>query len=90
MFTFDRGIIRKRDPLMLQDGELYTAKGFSFETDGKLECRTPVEKQYDVAVANLHEFHRYGTSLMVAGKKLCPGGLAYFNYMYHRTTTGTS
>jgi len=40
-FSFDKGVVRKKTTLFLDDGEVYTCEGFSFEHGGILEARTP-------------------------------------------------
>ena len=40
-FNFDKGINQKKSTLFLEDGELYTCEGFSFEHVGVLEARDP-------------------------------------------------
>lgn len=39
-YTFDKGInIKKRNTLLLQDGELVNCSGFVYDYDGVLVCR---------------------------------------------------
>ncbi len=40
-FNFDKGVNIKKSPLFLEDGELTTCTGFSFEHIGILEARDP-------------------------------------------------
>ncbi len=89
-FSFDKGMNRKKSPLFLSEGELYTCKGFGFKHDGILEARTPttIGAVIDATVTSLiNGIHRYGNSIYASSKALCPGGQAYFNYIYHRLST---
>ena len=70
-FSFDKGINRKKSPLFLQEGELYSCSGFCFEHDGILEVRTPKTKgllvdsdiDYDPVITGIH---RYGDCIYIS------------------------
>lgn len=91
LISFDKGINRKKSPLLLTEGEVYTVSGFSFKNDGQLVARDASTVSYAIDTdAVINGMHRYGTNLLSSAMKLCPGDLAYFNYIYHRTTSDTS
>ena len=70
-FSFDKGINRKKSPLFLAEGELYSCSGFAFEHDGVLEVRIPKTRgllvdsaiTYDPIITGIH---RYGNSIYVS------------------------
>ena len=91
-FTFDKGVNRKKSPLLLEEGELYDCRGFSYAHDGVLETREPknVKEAIDTtATSTINGIHRYNDSILASSKALCPGSQAYFNYIYQRTLTGS-
>ena len=63
-FSFDKGINRKKSPLFLQEGELYSCSGFKFEHDGVLETRIPKTKgllvdsdiEYNPVITGIHNY----------------------------------
>lgn len=59
LFTFGKGVITQRSPLLLEDGELVSSSGFSYETDGVLETRKPKRKVNSTAVTSIHTIRRY-------------------------------
>jgi hypothetical protein len=86
-FSFDKGMNRRKSPLFLTEGEVYTCKGFGFLRDGVLEARTALtigEAIDSTATSKINAIHRYGSNVYASSKKLCPGGQAYFNYIYHK------
>lgn len=56
--TFDLGRVDKRSPILLQDGELVTAQGMSYETPGIVEPRTSKQKISSTAVGSINGLHR--------------------------------
>ena len=90
-FSFDKGINLKKSPLFLEDGEMVSCSGFSFDHDGVLEARAAktVGAVID-ADGTVNGIHRYGDSIIASSKSLCPGGLAYFNYIYQRDAASGS
>ena len=93
--SFDKGINRKKSPLLLEEGETYTCVGFNFSHDGVLEARTPKIRSYSIDsdppfYSRINSIHRYGDNLYASSRKLCPGNQSYFNYIYHRNVDDTS
>lgn len=88
--AFDKGINRKKGPLFLESGELYSCAGYSLETAGELKTRTPVTQQGVIdADGTINGIHRYIDSIIASSKAYCPGEQVYFNYIYQRDVTGT-
>ncbi|MFH1428183.1 MAG: hypothetical protein ABIH39_00390, partial [Candidatus Margulisiibacteriota bacterium] len=58
-FSFDRGIVLKRKPLLLEDGELISSSGFNYNHDGVMEPRTAKEAVNSTAYNEIHSIHRY-------------------------------
>ena len=88
-FSFDKGINRKKARLYLEDGELYSCSGFSYNNDGILTARSAktVGTAIDItATSKINGIHRYDDDIYASSKALCPGSQAYFNYIYHRIT----
>jgi len=57
IFTFDKGINRrKKNLLLLEEGELYSCQGFNFKSDGVLECRSPKNTVNDTAIGSITIF----------------------------------
>ena len=92
IITFDKGINRKKSPLLLSEGEVYTAKGFSFAKDGVLECRDAVSQNEAIDTdsnSTINAIHRNIDDIFASSKAYCPGDQAYFNYIYHRISSGS-
>jgi len=90
--SWDKGINRRKAGLLLEDGETYTCSGFGFQHDGILEARgakTIGEVIDATTTSRINGIHRFDTNVYASSKALCPGDQVYFNYIYHRTTTGT-
>ena len=93
VLTFDKGVNRKKSPLLLSGGEVYTASGFSYNKDGILECRDAVTEEGEIdstATSTVNMIHRYENSVLASAKTLCPGEVAYFNYIYQREKDGSA
>lgn len=103
VFSFDKGMNRKKETLLLDVGEVYTATGFSFEKDGVLEARLP--KTIGLAIdadttSYVNGIHRYSDDIYASSKARCYGTDAVFtaaaitqptfNYIYYRDIAGTS
>jgi len=58
-FSFDRGIVLKRKPLLLEDGELISSSGFNYNHDGVMEPRSAKEAVNSTAYNEIHSIHRY-------------------------------
>ncbi|MHA1962876.1 MAG: hypothetical protein ACW99U_22025, partial [Candidatus Thorarchaeota archaeon] len=86
-FSFDKGMNRKKSPLLLSDGECYTCSEFSFDHDGVLECRNAKTQSNAIDTAGtsaINGIHRYIDSVLASSKKYCPGNQVLFNYIYQR------
>jgi hypothetical protein len=59
IITFDKGIVSKRSPLLLEDGEMVSCEGFSFERDGVLETRQQKVAVNSTALGSIHTMRRY-------------------------------
>lgn len=103
VFSFDKGMNLKKGRLLYDVGELYTCKGFSFEHDGVLECRSPKTKGLAIdalTTSVVNGIHRYADRIYASSKALCPGIASVFatagwtqptfNYLYYRDVNGTS
>ncbi|MCP4597052.1 hypothetical protein [Neptuniibacter sp.] len=91
--TFDKGINLKKGPLFLGEDELISCSGWDFRTAGQLSARPSRNQLYSIDTdsdSTVHGFQVYDDSLYAASKAYCLGDQAYFNYIYHRLTTGTS
>ena len=66
LFTFDKGINTQKSPLLLEDGEMVSCEGFSFERDGVLEARQVKSAVNTTALGSIHTIRRYMNSV-VAG-----------------------
>ena len=92
IITFEKGINRKKSPLFLTEGELYSCEGLVFDTPGQLDCRpemTTGETIYTGSDGTVNGLDRYSDSILASVKRYCPGGQAYFNYIYQRSTMGS-
>lgn len=90
--TFSKGINRKKSPLFLDEGELYSCQNFNLETGGQLESRpemSAVELIDNDSDSTINGIHRYDNSIVSSSKAYCPGDQAYFNYIYQRSPTGS-
>lgn len=56
--TFDKGLINKRSPLLLEDGELVTAQGMTFSTAGTIQARPSKLKASTTAIGSINGLHR--------------------------------
>lgn len=66
LFSFDNGInVRKKNPLLLKEGEMQSCSGLGFKYDGVLECRAPKNTVNSTALGSIHNIHRYMNWLMV-------------------------
>ena len=86
-FTFDKGMNRRKSPLYLKDGEVVTADGFNFESEGVLETRNAKTQSIAIdtdADSTINGIHRYIDSIIASSKAYCPGDQAFFNYIYQR------
>ncbi len=91
IITFNKGINRKKSPLFLDEGEMYSCENFNLETGGQIEARSEVSvvKAIDIDPdSTINGIHRYADSIMASSKAYCPGNQAFFNYIYQRTLTG--
>ena len=84
---FNKGMNRRKSPLLLTDGEVVTASGFSFESEGVLEAR-PAKTQSTaidiLSTSTINTIHRYIDSILASSKAFCPGDQSFFNYIYQR------
>jgi hypothetical protein len=103
VFSFDKGMNRKKGRLLYEQGELYECKGFSFEHEGILQARTPKTISYAIdsaSTSTINSIHRYGDDLYSTSKALCYGTASKFtsegvtqptfNYIYYRDIDGTT
>jgi hypothetical protein len=92
-FVFDKGMNLRKSPLYLADGEVVTALGFSFESEGVLEARPAKTQSVAIdfdASATINGIHRYIDSVLACSKAYCPGDQVYLNYFYQRDKDGTA
>jgi len=92
-FLFDKGMNVRKSPLYLKDGEVVTAFGFSYESEGVLEARDAKTQSYAIdttTTSTINGIHRYIDSILASAKAYCPGGQAFFNYIYQRDKDGTA
>ena len=90
--SFDKGVNTKKNPIFLEPDECVSCEGFDFRTAGQLEARPSYSALYAIDVdpdSNINGLTRYDSSLYASSKAYCPGGQAFFNYMYYREDTGT-
>lgn len=64
--TFGKGMVRKKSPLLLEDGELYSVDGFCYEHEGCMEARTPKTAVNTTAVGSINLIHRYINWILLA------------------------
>jgi hypothetical protein len=86
-FTFHKGMNRRKSPLFLGDGEVYTCSGFAMETDGQLDARGAKTQGNAIdtdADSIINQIHRYIDSVLASSKAYCPGDQSFFNYIYQR------
>jgi hypothetical protein len=89
-FSFDKGINRKKkNRLLLGEGEVYACENFSYDHDGVLEARA-ARTSLATSYATINKIHRYEDDVITSSKALCPGSQSYFNYIYRRATAGTT
>jgi hypothetical protein len=69
IITFDKGINTKRNPLVLEDGEMVSCSGFVFDSMGDLFARTPKSAVSTSAVGNIHTIHRYKNYVILGDDK---------------------
>ena len=92
-FLFDKGMNRRKSPLYLKDGEVYTVDNFSFESEGVLETRPAKTISYAIDTDSdsaINGIHRYIDSILASSKAYCPGDQSFFNYIYQRDKDGTA
>jgi hypothetical protein len=67
--SFDKGLNNARSPLILEDGELVTASGMSYDTDGSVTPRESRQKVNTTAYGAIRALRRDNTNhvLMVEG-----------------------
>ena len=58
VITFDRGLNSRKAPLLLEDGELVTASGISFDTIGSIAPRSSKQKVSATQVGTINGMHR--------------------------------
>jgi hypothetical protein len=86
-FVFDKGMNLRKSPLYLKDGEVVTASGFSFESEGVLEARPAKTQSIAINISSssaINGIHRYIDSVLAVSKAYCPGDQVFFNYVYQR------
>lgn len=67
LFSFDNGINeKKKNPLLLKEGEMQSCSGFDFKYDGVLVCRTPRNTVNSTALNSIHTIHRYMNWVMAS------------------------
>lgn len=64
--TFDKGLVLRRDPVLLQDGELVTASGLSFDVDGRISARSARSTVNTTILGSINGIHRYMNWVMSA------------------------
>lgn len=92
-FSFDKGMNTRKSPLVLSEGEVQSVTGFSYLRDGMMETRQARTRGYAIdstSTSKINHIHRYGDNIYASSRALCPGGQAYFNYIYHRDIADTS
>ena len=63
--TFDRGLNTRKAPMMLEDGELVTAQGLSYDSIGSVTPRSSKEKGSTTQIGTIRGIHRNLNSLVV-------------------------
>ena len=65
LITFDKGLNSKKSPVVLDDGELVTAQGMSYETAGIIEPRSSKQKVSTTQVGTINGIHRNNNRVMI-------------------------
>jgi len=65
ILSFDKGVVTQRSPLLLNEGELISSEGFSYEVDGVLETRQAKSKVNATAVNSIHTIKRYMNNVIL-------------------------
>ena len=65
LFTFSKGLNARKNPLMLEDGELFTASNIRYALDGQVSCRTPKSAVSTIAVGTINGLFRYINYVML-------------------------
>ena len=70
-FSFDKGINTRKNPTLLDEGEMQSCSGFSFENDGYITPMKPRVKITSDAYGEIRNLHRYlNTILMAEGNNI--------------------
>jgi hypothetical protein len=64
--NFTKGINTRKTPLYLEDGELVSCSGFSFNSEGVMEAMSPKEAVNTTSIGSIHTIHRYLNYIVAA------------------------
>jgi hypothetical protein len=66
VITFDKGLSTKKSPLLLEDGELVTAQGMSYDVFGAIQPRSSKQKVSATQLGTINGLHRNVNTVMLS------------------------